>query len=241
MHSCTNQPWLVARSVAKTLSDCVFFPRLHADKRALDEIRQLPELVPAICGNRGRGRILANQNPAELAALLGYLSRRPPRVIVEIGTAKGGTLYLWSRVASLGGLVVSIDKPGETGSVGRPSLSLFRQFGGERGVEISTVAMDSHAPATHDRLRGILRGKKIDFLFIDGDHRYEGVKADFDGYRKYMAPDGIIAMHDIAVTPTAEDIVVSRFWAELEKSGLKTRSLVAKPGQTPGIGVVLLQ
>jgi hypothetical protein len=37
---------------------------------------------------------------------------------------------------------------------------------------------------------------KIDFLFIDGDHSYEGVKRDFELYSTLMNPKGIIVLHD---------------------------------------------
>ncbi len=37
---------------------------------------------------------------------------------------------------------------------------------------------------------------QIDFLFIDGDHSYEGVKTDFELYSKLLSNRGIIAIHD---------------------------------------------
>ncbi len=37
---------------------------------------------------------------------------------------------------------------------------------------------------------------KIDFLFIDGDHSYEGVKKDFDLYSQILNDNGIIVIHD---------------------------------------------
>ena len=37
---------------------------------------------------------------------------------------------------------------------------------------------------------------KIDFLFIDGDHSYEGVKLDFDLYSTLLSKNGIIMLHD---------------------------------------------
>jgi hypothetical protein len=37
---------------------------------------------------------------------------------------------------------------------------------------------------------------KIDVLFIDGDHSYEGVKLDFDLYSKILSDKGIIIIHD---------------------------------------------
>jgi hypothetical protein len=37
---------------------------------------------------------------------------------------------------------------------------------------------------------------KIDFLFIDGDHSYEGVKKDFELYSKLLSNNGVIILHD---------------------------------------------
>ena len=37
---------------------------------------------------------------------------------------------------------------------------------------------------------------KIDVLFIDGDHSYEGVKLDFDLYSTILSDKGIIIIHD---------------------------------------------
>ena len=37
---------------------------------------------------------------------------------------------------------------------------------------------------------------KIDYLHIDGDHSYEGVKKDFDLYSTIMSENGIITIHD---------------------------------------------
>ena len=37
---------------------------------------------------------------------------------------------------------------------------------------------------------------KIDVLWIDGDHTYEGVKTDFELYSKILSDNGIIIIHD---------------------------------------------
>jgi len=42
----------------------------------------------------------------------------------------------------------------------------------------------------------VIQDIKIDVLFIDGDHSYEGVKLDFELYSKIMSPNGIILIHD---------------------------------------------
>lgn len=37
---------------------------------------------------------------------------------------------------------------------------------------------------------------KIDFLFIDGDHSYDGVKKDFELYTSILTKNGVVVIHD---------------------------------------------
>jgi predicted O-methyltransferase YrrM len=37
---------------------------------------------------------------------------------------------------------------------------------------------------------------ELDFIFIDGDHSYEGIKRDWDDWSKKLKIGGIIALHD---------------------------------------------
>lgn len=38
--------------------------------------------------------------------------------------------------------------------------------------------------------------KTLDLLFIDGDHSYEGVKADWKAYKHFLRPGSIVVFHD---------------------------------------------
>ena len=38
--------------------------------------------------------------------------------------------------------------------------------------------------------------RHFDFVFIDGDHSYEGLKSDWEGWSRLIAPGGKIALHD---------------------------------------------
>ena len=40
----------------------------------------------------------------------------------------------------------------------------------------------------------------IDFLFIDGDHSYEGIRADWEGWSSFVAPEGVVCLHDSRAT-----------------------------------------
>jgi hypothetical protein len=55
----------------------------------------------------------------------------------------------------------------------------------------------SYAPETVGKVGRILAGRQLDVLFIDGDHRYEGVKSDLLRYRQFVREGGYILFHDI--------------------------------------------
>lgn len=64
----------------------------------------------------------------------------------------------------------------------------------------------------------ILNLRKIDFLFIDGDHTYEGVKKDVELYTPLVADDGFIALHDIAKHPASWNVEVDKCWNEIKNN-----------------------
>ena len=67
-------------------------------------------------------------------------------------------------------------------------------------------------------VKGILNGKELDFLFIDGDHTYEGVRKDFEMYGKLVVKGGVIAFHDIVPGPPESVGGVPKFWNEIKHS-----------------------
>jgi predicted O-methyltransferase YrrM len=48
----------------------------------------------------------------------------------------------------------------------------------------------------------VVRAEPIDFLFIDGDHSYDGLKEDWEGWNGLIAPGGVVGLHDSRPTPT---------------------------------------
>jgi predicted O-methyltransferase YrrM len=40
------------------------------------------------------------------------------------------------------------------------------------------------------------RAQRIDLLFIDGDHSYEGAKADWDAYKGFLRAGSVVVFHD---------------------------------------------
>ena len=56
------------------------------------------------------------------------------------------------------------------------------------------VILDTSEKTFYDYF--IRQGIKIDYLHIDGDHSYEGVKKDFELYSTIISENGIITIHD---------------------------------------------
>ena len=176
----------------------------------------------------------------EVERLAGMLRDLKPRYILEIGTARGGTLFIWTRVANEDALIISIDLPGGPFGGGYPLLKGFTYRLFARGRQrIVLVRGDSHSVETLRKVKRLLGERKLDFLFIDGDHSYEGVKKDFEMYTPLVRESGIIALHDIVPHPPETRCEVNRFWTEIK--GLhKTIEIVRNREQRwAGIGVVL--
>ena len=52
----------------------------------------------------------------------------------------------------------------------------------------------------------------IDFLYLDGDHRYEAVKRDFEDWSCHVRPGGVILLHDSRREGNAAEDVFARGW-----------------------------
>ena len=185
------------------------------------------------------GSIRPAQVKDEILGLLKIVSRMKPRVILEIGTANGGTLFLFTRVALEDAIIISIDLPGgKFGGGYRKWRELLYKSFILQGQKIHLLRTDSHKRETLEQVGVILDGREIDFLFIDGDHSYEGVKKDFEMYSSLVKKGGIIAFHDIVVHPPEIGCEVSKFWTEIRGSH-KSEEIVKERSQNwAGIGVV---
>jgi predicted O-methyltransferase YrrM len=184
----------------------------------------------------------------ELRGLLETLAADPPRRILEIGTANGGSLFTFARVSAPDAHVISVDLPhGEFGG-GYPAwkIPLYRAFA-RRSQRLDLVRGDSHAETTVARVRALLAGEQLDFLFIDGDHTYDGVRADFESYSPLVRPGGLIGFHDIAeprgdAVTEAEGLMVGdvpAYWAALSAGRVDARELVDPSGRGCfGIGLL---
>ena len=223
------------------LSRPVFFPRAAA---ALDRVKGAPDhdefltRLWAYDGPDVYADIAPMQIPGELRELMQLVEQRQPKRLLEVGTATGGTLFALARVCPHDAVLVSLDLPGRQfgGGYPAPREALYRRFAfGRQRVEL--LRGDSHTEELRDRAAALVPGGKFDVIFIDGDHRYEGVSRDFDLYSPLLVEGGLLAFHDINENTT---FGVPRLWQELTSGqrGLagSPTEIVHRPDR-PGYGI----
>jgi cephalosporin hydroxylase len=183
-------------------------------------------------GGGGYFNISTIQVRSEILELARRVAELQPRVILEIGTHRGGTLLVWSALASK--RVISCDLKDFTR--GGELLRALPPPGSD--CDVTLLSGNSHDPAFRDRVAAALDGEKVDFLFIDGDHTREGVAQDYRDYRDFVRTGGLIAFHDIVPRQALPTNQVHDFWTTIE-DGPGAEEIVGDPDQTGfGIGVL---
>jgi cephalosporin hydroxylase len=166
------------------------------------------------------GPLISLQIRYEIYELAKIVENIKPNVVIEIGTDLGETLFLWGKICD--GTVISIDLPngrfgtadgpfGTTGGYTEEKIPLYKSF----GKDIQLIRDDSHSATTLQKVKEILNGRQVDFLFIDGDHSYKGVSDDFLIYSPLVRKGGLIAFHDI-VQHKIEGVGVSELWQQIK-------------------------
>jgi predicted O-methyltransferase YrrM len=176
------------------------------------------------------------QVPEELVRLMEDVRELNPQTVLEIGTHRGGTLYLWARLARPDAILVSIDLPGGRfgGGYSPFRAPIYRRFAQQR-QKLRLVRADSHRASTLEKTKRLFSGRPVDLLFIDGDHRYEGVKKDWEMYSPLVRPGGLIVFHDVA--ENYGETRVKEFWDTI-KFQYPHKEYTAHPERLYGIGVL---
>lgn len=124
-------------------------------------------------------------------AFLDHLNIPTNAFIVECGTYKGRSTTLMAQLWPKS-FIVTFD-PNENRPESLPSQAAFFKV---RGVDFDTRLLP----------------REIDLLFLDDDHQYDTVKANFEHFLPHVRSGGYVVFHDY-IFPTAEG--VKRFVDEL--------------------------
>jgi predicted O-methyltransferase YrrM len=175
----------------------------------------------------------------EIDALTKEIEKIKPKFAMEIGTANGGTLFLLSRLSDPNAKIMSVDLPEGQFGGGYPEwkTSFYKKFA-LPGQQLQLKRGDSHAQSSLEEAKTFFGQDMLDYLFIDGDHTYEGVKQDYEMYSPLVRKGGMIVFHDIA-EHKGSHCQVDKFWHEV-KVGKTYKEFVNDWNQGYyGIGVII--
>ncbi len=146
-----------------------------------------------------RGRA-AFQTPWELEQAAALCRSLNPKRVLEVGAWEGGSLIEWMRAKP--DLVCVVDDQ-------MRNAQTWSMWADTSGIDLQLVLGRSQAPEV---VAEAAEHGPYDWVFIDADHTYSGVLADWEAYGQMVAPGGCVAFHDIVDRP---DYGVSWLWRNL--------------------------
>jgi len=161
--------------------------------------------------------VSALQHESEISEMLNViLAHSEVQSAIEIGTFEGATAHVWAQLVSeFGGLVHCIDVQFGSDHKAAPEWTnrcqpVYRDT--PFAANVVEIEGESQDPEVVAKVALSLGGRKVDFLFIDGNHNYGPAKADYWNYAAFVRPGGWIAFHDIKNKTWG----VSELWEEIK-------------------------
>lgn len=174
------------------------------------------------------------QNVAEISHALDFIAQVKPTVLCEIGTFDSGTSLLFAKFLPTLRAMLCMDLFVKN--------KQFLRLLSPPSLDVTFLEGSSHSSRMAKSVEHTMAGRKIDVLFIDGDHRYEGVRQDFVTYRPFVRPGGIVLFHDIVQEKPGSKAWaggVPQFWSEI-KTRYEHREIIEDPAQSGfGIGILI--
>ena len=238
MYGCAVNPHSANTSsvVTTRLSKAISFLPLLAWLRTTKRLSEPEAAVDFVIKHR---TLSALQVRSELLEMAGLIAAMKPKAVLEIGTAMGGTLLLMCRLSDPKATIVSLDLPKEGFTYRRYRVPIFKSLT-KNGQKLHLLTADSHLEEVKNRVAGLLDGRSLDVLFVDGDHSYDGVRSDFEMYSPLVRRGGMVIFHDIVEHSPDKCSEVSRFWNEIKQQH-SHREIVEDPAQGwAGIGILYL-
>jgi autotransporter strand-loop-strand O-heptosyltransferase len=177
------------------------------------------------------------QNYSEIFQAAEFYKSLKAKNFMEIGTDQGGTFAIWSKLSGEDGIRISVDLPYGPYGVSTYNVDTRDQYLKSLGNNVHTIHGSSHEIHIKEQVKNLLGETLLDFLFIDGDHTYEGVKQDYEMYEEFVKPGGWIGFHDIKDTEFHRNANcgVDILWKEIGENGV---SFVDHTSNFGGIGFV---
>jgi predicted O-methyltransferase YrrM len=182
-------------------------------------------------------KVRISQDPKELEWLFDHAHEIGARHMLEVGSRNGGSLYILAHAVANGGKIVAVDLPYGPWGTKDSALDLERVRATlqKQGYEVELILGDSSSPAVVQKVHAALPAG-VDFVFVDGDHSYTGVRNDFCNYFELLTDTGLMAFHDVWPRPAEPEIEVPKLWAEFAPR--YSGEICVAHAASPGIGIL---
>lgn len=158
-----------------------------------------------------------SQSHWEMDQLLQVVESIKPKVVLEIGSHRGGSIRVWRDVFQPEVLI---------------GINETNEIDGEIDGFSMVFGLSQHKPV-FDEVVEKLGGRKIDFLFIDGGHYFDQVKTDWEMYSPLVREGGVVGFHDVMIRGN-DTCEVFLFWRDLI-GGNKTMTIWDGKGSGTGV------
>jgi len=187
---------------------------------------------------------LNSQNFQEFEGLLKEYQKLNATRVIEIGSLYGWALQHFIHYSQQGSTVLAIDLPVRN-FVGpfdwrvekqeKNYKEVWPQWARANKTKLFLIPDISQKQETLNKTKEIFNNDEIDFLFIDGDHTYNGVKQDYEMYGPLVRKGGIIAFHDIGLN---EEGGVYHLWNEIKSTKKEYKEFLFEKNNEKGIGLL---
>jgi cephalosporin hydroxylase len=133
-----------------------------------------------------------------------------PHTVLELGAHAGASLAVWKEAFLDPSFLIGVEA--EDSPRTRAGLDPLEAAGA------CIIYGKTYAPETFRQVIHTLDGLWIDFLYIDGDHRFEHVGTDFEMYAPLVRDGGLIVLDD-AITRNVKDTEVYKYVDVLRQRG----------------------
>lgn len=237
--------WVIKNTIQSTVRlpviDNICYSRTVSKlSERMGEEENLDDILDTAFQFSGYGRykeLRPQQVREEFKELAKEVERVDPDSILEIGTANGGSYYVWCQYINPEE-IVCIDF-----SLAEKYIRFLSFIGGE--IETTFLVENSLEEETVEMVDKNVNGE-IDFVFVDGAGPYDAKMEDFENYKEYVSDGGIIAFHDIGNRPDSPSSGGAKFWNEV-KENYETREIIRGPIGTHegeecymGIGIIYM-
>lgn len=227
---------LYDEKLLNNLKNIDFYKELKNNKRNIDYLFDYYNKNNDFFNKKLENWDILCQDVVEWMDFLDFIKNKNLKNLLTIGVNNGGGVYSMSRCISEYSKIINIDF--DIGNFKNRKIRdrFFRNMV-KPSQEIKSIDGYSEDFKVVDKLREFLNGEKIDIIFVDADHSYDGVKKDFDLYYPFLSNNGLMCFHDINTHLIDSLVSINLFWKEICDK-FKTKEISCNEGNSLGIGII---